>query len=78
MVKAFVRQFPLAPTHVDMKPIFAVFVNICLLRRGPELVPTHPLFVGAVVTTGLLVSLVNTSRRLIERGRRMLEPRFAR
>ena len=26
----------------------------------------------------LVVSLVNTSRRLIERGRRMLEPRFAR
>jgi hypothetical protein len=36
------------------------------------------LFVGAVVTTGLVVTLVNTSRRLIERGRRMLESRFAR
>jgi len=36
------------------------------------------LVIGAVVTTGLVVSLVNTSRRLIERGRRMLEPRFAR
>ena len=36
------------------------------------------LFIGAVVTTVLVVSLVNTSRRLIERGRRSLEPRFAR
>ena len=36
------------------------------------------LFIGAVVTTVLVVSLVNTSRRLIERGRRLLEPRFAR
>ena len=36
------------------------------------------LFIGAVVTTVLVVSLVNTSRRLIERGRRLLEPRFPR
>jgi hypothetical protein len=36
------------------------------------------LLIGAVVTTVLVVSLVNTSRRLIERGRRLLEPRFAR
>ena len=36
------------------------------------------LFIGAVLTTVLVVSLVNTSRRLIERGRRLLEPRFAR
>ena len=36
------------------------------------------LFIGAVATTVLVVSLVNTSRRLIERGRRSLRPRFAR
>jgi len=36
------------------------------------------LFIGAVVTTVLVVSLVNTSRRLIKRGRRLLEHRFAR
>jgi hypothetical protein len=36
------------------------------------------LSIGAVVTTVLVVSLVNTSRHLIERGRRSLEPRFAR
>ena len=36
------------------------------------------LSIGAVVTTVLVVSLVDTSRRLIERGRRSLEPRFAR
>jgi len=39
-----------------MKPIFAVFVNICLLRRGPELVPTHPLFVGSVLIADVLLS----------------------
>jgi len=36
------------------------------------------LAVGAVVALMLLVWLVNTSRRLIERGRLLLEPRFAR
>src|SRR6476646_782188 len=36
------------------------------------------LSIGAVVTTLLVVLLVNTRRRLIERGRRLLEPRFAR
>jgi hypothetical protein len=36
------------------------------------------LFLGAVVTTVLVVSLVSTSRRLIKRGRRLLRPRFAR
>lgn len=39
-----------------MKPILAVFWNICLLRRGPELVPTHPLFVGGVLVADMLVS----------------------
>jgi hypothetical protein len=39
-----------------MKPIFAVFWNICLLRRGPELVPTHPMFVGAVLGADVLLS----------------------
>jgi hypothetical protein len=36
------------------------------------------LFIGAVVTTVLAVSLISASRRIIERGRRLLEPRFAR
>ena len=36
------------------------------------------ILIGAVVTTALVVVLVNASRRIIERGRRMLEPRFAR
>jgi len=39
-----------------MKPILAVFWNICLLRRGPELVPTHPLFVGGVLIADVLLS----------------------
>jgi hypothetical protein len=40
-----------------MKPILAVFWNICLLRRGPELVPTHPLFIATVVIADVLLSL---------------------
>jgi hypothetical protein len=56
MVKAFVRQFPLVGAYRAMKPILAVFWNICLLRRGPELVPTHPLFVGAVVIADVLAA----------------------
>ena len=39
-----------------MKPILAVFWNICLLRRGPELVPTHPFFVAAVLVADVLLS----------------------
>jgi hypothetical protein len=40
-----------------MKLILSVFWNICLLRRGPELVPTHPLFVASVVVADILLSL---------------------
>lgn len=40
-----------------MKPILAVFWNICLLRRGPEFVPTHPLFVSGVVVADIVLSL---------------------
>jgi hypothetical protein len=47
-----------------MKPILAVFWNICLLRRGPELVPTHPLFVGGLIVldvmAGFFVGVQNT------------------
>lgn len=39
-----------------MKPILAVFWNICLLRRGPELVPTHPLFVSAILVADVLLN----------------------
>lgn len=39
-----------------MKPIFAAFWNICLLRQGPEFVPTHPLFVGGVLIADVLLS----------------------
>ena len=56
MVKIFMRQFALVWAYLVMKPILAVFWNICLLRRGPELVPTHPLFVGAVVVADVLAS----------------------
>ena len=47
MVKTFVRQFALVEVHC-VKLIFTAFWNICLLRQGPEFVPTHPLFIGAV------------------------------
>jgi len=40
-----------------MKLILSVFWNICLLRRGPEFVPTHPLFVASVVIADILLSL---------------------
>jgi hypothetical protein len=41
-----------------MKPILAVFWNICLLRRGPELVPTHPLFVSAILVADVLLNFL--------------------
>ena len=58
MVKIFVRQFPLVGAYLAMKPILAVFWNICLLRRGPELVPTHPLFVGGVIVLNVLAGFL--------------------
>jgi hypothetical protein len=36
------------------------------------------LFIGAVVTSAIVVLLAYESRRIIERGRRFLEPRFPR
>lgn len=36
------------------------------------------LFIGAVVTSAIVALLAYVSRRIIERGRRLLEPRFAR
>lgn len=41
-----------------MRLLFIVFINIALLRRGPELVPTQPWFVGSVAIANLLVSFV--------------------
>jgi len=41
-----------------MRSLFLVFANICLLRRGPELVPTQPWFVMTVVIADLLTSFV--------------------
>jgi hypothetical protein len=44
-----------------MKALFLTFFDICLLKRGPEVVPTHPLFlvllVGTYVVIGTAVSL---------------------
>ncbi len=41
-----------------MRSLFIVFINIMLLRRGPELVPTQSWFVGAVAITNFLTSYV--------------------
>jgi hypothetical protein len=44
-----------------MKALFFTFFDICLLKRGPEVVPTHPLFlvllVGAYMLIGVAASL---------------------
>ncbi len=45
-----------------MKPILLVFWNLCLLRRGPELVPTHPLFIVTVIGADALLSLFVSMR----------------
>jgi hypothetical protein len=39
-----------------MRSLFLVFANICLLRGGPERVPTLPWFVAAVVVANFLTS----------------------
>jgi hypothetical protein len=41
-----------------MRSLFLVFANICLLRRGPELVPTQSWFVLTVAVADLLTSFV--------------------
>lgn len=45
-----------------MKPLVLVFWNICLLRRGPEQVPTASWFVASVVLADLLMSLLLSLR----------------
>ncbi len=53
-------------------------VVVGLVARSAGAGSELSLVIGGVVTTVLAVALVNASRRLIERGRRLLEPRFAR
>jgi hypothetical protein len=45
-----------------MKPLVLVFWNICLLRRGPEQVPTAAWFVASIVLADLLMSLLLSLR----------------
>ena len=45
-----------------MKPFVLVFWNICLLRRGPEHVPTAAWFVASVALADLLMSLLLSLR----------------
>ena len=52
-------------------------VVVGLVARSAGAGSELSLVIGGVVTTVLAVALVNASRRLIERGRRLLEPRFA-
>jgi hypothetical protein len=42
--------------RVIMKPVLALFWQICLLRSGPEQVPTANWFIGAVIILNLLCS----------------------
>ncbi len=46
----------LPSTASNMRSLFIVFANICLLRRGPELVPTLPWFVAAVAILNFAAS----------------------
>ena len=39
-----------------MKSILLPFWGICTLQRGPQHVPTHPLFMALLIATNLLVS----------------------
>ncbi len=41
-----------------MKALLLTFVSICLMRRGPEIVPTHPLFLGLVTLANAMASLL--------------------
>ncbi len=41
-----------------MKAIVLTFVSICLLRRGPEVVPTHPWFLASLVGANIMISLL--------------------
>jgi hypothetical protein len=40
-----------------MRAVLLMFCNLCLLRRGPEVVPTHPWFVVAIALCYVLVEL---------------------
>ena len=44
-------------TRVPMRAVLLMFCNLCLLRHGPEIVPTHPWFVVAIVLSYAAVEL---------------------
>jgi hypothetical protein len=43
-----------------MKALFFTFFDICLLKRGPEVVPTHPLFMAMLVGAYVLINVIVT------------------
>ena len=53
-------------------------VLVGLVAKAVDAESELSLLIGAVVTAVLVVALLNTSSRLIGRGRRLLEPRFPR
>ena len=77
-----VRLYPPALWHVDARG--GDRRRSRRSRRGPHRkvrrrrIRAEPCQLAAVVTSVIVVLLVYASRRIIERGRRLLEPRFAR
>ena len=45
-----------------MRAVFLVFFNLCLLRRGPEIVPTQSWFVGSIVLLYTLLGVYLSTR----------------
>jgi hypothetical protein len=45
-----------------MRSLLLVYANLCLLRRGPERVPTHAWFVIGIVVVDLLFSIAVSVR----------------
>ncbi len=38
-----------------MKSLISIFWGICILRRGPEVAPDHPLFLGILIAADILL-----------------------
>ena len=51
-----------------MRAVLLVFFNLCLLRRGPEIVPTQPWFVASIVLLYTLVGVYLSTRAVGQAG----------
>jgi len=45
-----------------MRAVFLVFFNLCLLRRGPEIVPTQPWFIASIVLLYAMLGVYLSTR----------------